>query len=144
MDKSFLRKLVDCGFSIIPVDENKTPIGSWKKYQTQARTKEEIDQLNSPMYGIVTGYNGLEVLDTDLKVFSTLQEQNEFWNEYLSFLKDNIDDFDNKFAIYKTKNQGYHILYRCKKIDGNTKIARLKDHKEAVIESRGRFCMVFF
>lgn len=142
MDKSFLRKLVDCGFSIIPVDKNKTPIGAWKKYQTQARTKEEIDQLNSPMYGIVTGYNGLEVLDTDLKVFSTLQEQNEFWNEYLSFLKDNIDDFDNKFAIYKTKNQGYHILYRCKKIDGNTKIARLKDHKEAVIESRGRFGMV--
>lgn len=142
MDKSFLRKLVDCGFSIIPVDENKTPIGPWKKYQTQARTKEEIDSLNSPLYGIVTGYNGLEVLDTDLKVFSTLQEQNEFWNEYLSFLKDNIDDFDNKFAIYKTKNQGYHILYRCKKIDGNTKIARLKDHKEAVIESRGRFGMV--
>jgi len=142
MDKSILKKLVDCGFSIIPVDENKTPIGAWKKYQTEARTKEEIDNLNAPLYGLVTGYNDLEVLDTDLKVFSTLQEQNDFWNEYLSFLKDNIDDFDKKFAIYKTKNQGYHILYRCKTISGNTKIARLKDHKEAVIESRGRFGMV--
>jgi len=142
MDKSILKKLVDCGFSIIPVDENKTPIGAWKKYQTEARTKEEIDNLNSPLYGLVTGYNDLEVLDTDLKVFSTLQEQNDFWNEYLSFLKDNIDDFDKKFAIYKTKNQGYHILYRCKTISGNTKIAKLKDHKEAVIESRGRYGMV--
>ena len=137
MNKSVLKKLVDCGFSIIPVDENKCPIGSWKKYQTESRTKEEIDSLNSPLYGLITGYNNLEVIDVDLKVFSTLQEQSDFWNEYLSFLKDNIDDFDLKFVIYKTKRQGYHILYRCDKIQGNTKIARLKEHKEAIIESRG-------
>ena len=137
MNKSVLKKLVDCGFSIIPVDENKCPIGAWKKYQTESRTKEEIDSLNSPLYGLITGYNNLEVIDVDLKVFSTLQEQSDFWNEYLSFLKDNIDDFDLKFVIYKTKRQGYHILYRCDKIQGNTKIARLKEHKEAIIESRG-------
>jgi len=137
MNKSVLKKLVDCGFSIIPVDENKCPIGLWKKYQTESRTKEEIDNLNSPLYGLITGYNNLEVIDVDLKVFSTLQEQNDFWNEYLSFLKDNIDDFDLKFVVYKTKRQGYHILYRCDKIQGNTKIARLKEHKEAIIESRG-------
>jgi hypothetical protein len=142
MEKSILKKLVDNGFSIIPVDENKTPLGAWKKYQTEARTKDEIDLLTSPLYGLITGYNDLEVIDIDLKVFSTLQEQNDFWNEYLSFLKDNIDDFDKKFSIYKTKNQGYHILYRCKNIAGNTKIARLQGHKEAVIESRGKYGMV--
>ena len=137
MDKSILKRLVDNGCSIIPVDENKCPIGAWKKYQTEARTKEDIDNLNSPLYGLITGYNNLEVIDIDLKVFSTLQEQNDFWNEYFSFLRDNIDDFDLKFVIYKTKRQGYHILYRCEKIQGNTKIARLKEHKEAIIESRG-------
>ena len=137
MNKSVLKKLVDCGFSIIPVDENKCPIGAWKKYQTESRTKEEIDSLNSPLYGLITGYNNLEVIDVDLKVFSTLQEQNDFFFFFLSFLKDNIDDFDLKFVIYKTKRQGYHILYRCDKIQGNTKIARLKEHKEAIIESRG-------
>lgn len=142
MDKSILKKLVDCGFSIIPVDENKTPIGAWKKYQTEARNKIEIDSLKSPLYGLITGYNDLEVIDIDLKVFATLQEQNDFWNEYLSFLKDNVDDFEKKFVVYKTKNQGYHILYRCKTISGNTKIARLQNHKEAVIESRGKFGMV--
>jgi len=139
MEKSILKKLVDNGFSIIPVDENKTHLGAWKKYQTEARSKDEIDLLTSPLYGLITGYNDLEVIDIDLKVFSTLQEQNDFWNEYLSFLKDNIDDFDKKFSIYKTKNQGYHILYRCKNIAGNTKIARLQGHKEAVIESRGKY-----
>jgi len=137
MEKSILKRLVDNGCSIIPVDENKAPIGKWKEYQSRARTKEEIDSLNSPLYGLITGFNNLEVIDVDLKVFATLQEQNDFWNEYLSFLKDNIDDFDLKFVIYKTKRQGYHILYRCNTIQGNTKIARLKEHKEAVIESRG-------
>jgi hypothetical protein len=137
MDKSYLKKLVDNGFSIIPCSETKAPIGQWKKYQTESRTKEEIDVLNSPLFGIVTGFNNLECIDIDLKVFSTLQEQNEFWNEYLSFLTDNIDDFEKKFVIYKTKNQGYHILYRCKIIQGNTKISVLENHKEAIIESRG-------
>jgi len=137
MDKSFLKRLADSNLSIIPVSADKRPLGQWKAYQTEARTKEDIDKLNSPLYGLVTGFSGVEVIDVDLKVFSTLQEQNDFWNELLSFLKDNIDDFDKKFVIYKTKNQGYHILYRCDTIVGNTKIAVLEGHKEAVIESRG-------
>lgn len=137
MDKSFLKRLADSNLSIIPVSADKRPLGQWKAYQTEARTKEDIDKLNSPLYGLVTGFSGVEVIDVDLKVFSTLQEQNDFWNELLSFLKDNIDDFDKKFVIYKTKNQGYHILYRCELIVGNTKIAVLEGHKEAVIESRG-------
>ncbi|WP_212634852.1 hypothetical protein, partial [Salmonella enterica] len=75
--------------------------------------------------GIVTGFNGLEVIDIDLKVLPSLKEQQDFWNEYISFLSDNIDDFDNKFCIYKTVNNGYHILYRCSKIEGNKKLAKL-------------------
>jgi len=67
----------------------------------------------------------------------SLKEQQDFWNEYLSFLKDNIDEFENKFVIYKTVNNGYHILYRCAEIGGNQKIAKLKDHKEYIIETRG-------
>ncbi len=137
MEKSFLKRLVDSNLSIIPVSADKRPLGAWKKWQTEARTKEDIDKLESPLYGIVTGYNNVEVIDVDLKVFATLQEQNDFWTEFLSFLKDNIDDFDKKFVIYKTKNQGYHILYKCETILGNTKIANLKGIKEAVIESRG-------
>jgi DNA polymerase III delta prime subunit len=137
MEKSYLRKLAESGLSIIPCSETKAPIGQWKKYQTESRTKEQIDALNSPLFGLVTGFSNIEVIDIDLKVFATLKEQNDFWDEYLSFLKDNIDDFDKKFVIYKTKNQGYHILYRCKNIQANTKIAVLENHKEAVIESRG-------
>ena len=133
----YLKKLAENGFSIIPCKETKAPEGAWKKYQEVARTPEEVESLKSPKFGIVTGFNNLEVIDIDLKVFSTLKEQNEFWNEYLGFLKDNIDDFEKKFVIKKTQNKGYHILYRCSKLVGNTKIAKLKGHTEALIESRG-------
>lgn len=137
MEIHYLKKLAELGFSIIPCAENKAPIGAWKKYQTTARTPEEVEQLNSPKFGIVAGVNNLEVIDIDLKVFATLKEQKEFWDEYLGFLKDNIDEFDKKFVIKKTQNKGYHILYRCSKIQGNSKIAKLKGHTEALIESRG-------
>ena len=136
-----LNRLLDEGFSVLFADDAKRPIGSWKTLQHVAYTKDQLEQAytnsKNALAGIITGYNNLEVIDIDLKVFSSLQEQNEFWNEYLQFLKDNIDDFDKKFVIYKTKNKGYHILYRCQKLAGNCKIAKVKDHKEAVIESRG-------
>jgi len=137
MEKHYLKKLAETGFSIIPCGENKAPIGSWKNAQEVARTPEEIELLNSPKYGLVTGYNNLEVIDIDCKTLSTLKEQKDFWDEYLGFLKDNIDDFDKKFVIKKTLNKGYHILYKCKTLKKNTKIAKLKGNPEALIESRG-------
>lgn len=132
-----LKLLAKLGYSIIPCSETKTPIGAWKKYQTQCRTEDEIQNLISPLYGIVTGFNNLEVLDIDLKVLSTKKEQVEFWEEFINFLKDNIYDFDEKFVIAKTINSGFHILYKCKTIAGNQKIAKLKGQNEAILETRG-------
>jgi hypothetical protein len=137
MEVHYLKKLAENGFSIIPCGDNKAPVGAWKKYQTEQRTPEQVVALTSPKFGIVTGFNNLEVIDVDLKVFATLKEQKEFWDEYLGFLKDNIDEFDKKFVIKKTLNKGYHILYKCISIKGNTKIAKLKGHTSALIESRG-------
>lgn len=137
MEKHYLKKLSETGYSVIPCGENKAPIGAWKKHQEIARTTDEIELLNSPKFGLVTGYNNLEVIDIDCKTLSTLKEQKDFLDEYLGFLTDNIDDFEKKFVIKKTLNKGYHILYRCKTLKGNTKIAKLKGSQEALIESRG-------
>tara|TARA_R110002012_G_C11659305_1_gene612075 strand:- start:1244 stop:3520 length:2277 start_codon:yes stop_codon:yes gene_type:complete len=146
-------KLLDDGFSLITVGDNKIPNYSWKKCQSEQISKENFEkQYNykggirkgngdemeaTKNVGIVTGFDYLEVIDVDLKVFSTAKEQKDFWEEYLSLLKDNIFDFDDKFVVYKTKKNGYHILYKSKRVVGNKKIASLKGHTEAVIESRG-------
>ncbi len=152
-------KLFHDNFSIITVSDNKVPNFSWKKSQTEKISFDEFsknynykggifrkDGTEIPAttnFGIVTGFDDLEVIDIDLKVFSTAKEQKEFWDEYLGYLKDNILDFDEKFVIYKTKNAGYHILYKSKRVEGNLKLAKLKGHKEAVIETRGKAGYVF-
>lgn len=143
-------------FSIITVGANKVPNFGWKKYQTEKISLDkfsyqyeykggktyEKDGIRHEIpatdnFGIVTGFEDLEVIDIDLKVFSTAKEKKDFWKEYLENLQDNILDFEDKFVIYKTKNDGYHILYKTKRIQGNLKLAKLKGHKEAIIETRG-------
>lgn len=147
-------KLLDSGFSLVTLGGKKEANFSWSDNQNTPLSKQEfqrrynykggimlkrgVEMLPTTEVAFICGYNNLEVVDVDLKVFATLPEQEAFWKELHSNLKDNIDDFDKKFVIYKTRNQGYHILYRCEKIQGNTKIAKLKGQKEAVIESRGR------
>jgi len=46
--KDYLKKLASIGYSIIPCDDEKVPIGKWKKYQTVNRTSDEIELLNCP------------------------------------------------------------------------------------------------
>lgn len=153
------KKLLDSGFSLVTVGKDKVPNFPWKKHQTEPYQKADFeknynyagglfkkngDEIEPTTgIGIITGFNNLEVIDIDLKIFKTLKEQQDFWKEYLTFLQDNILDFDDKFVIYKTVNGGYHILYRCAKIEGNLKIAKLKGHTEAVIETRGNGGYVF-
>lgn len=135
-------RLFDDGFSLITVNDNKIPNIKWKEYQTSPMNKDTFENFytlpSTKGVGIITGYADLEVLDIDLKVMHTVKEREDFWLNLLSLMKDNIEDFNEKFVIVKTKNYGYHILYKCKVIGGNTKIAKLKGHQEAVIESRGK------
>tara|TARA_B110001450_G_scaffold116066_1_gene109787 strand:- start:135 stop:2417 length:2283 start_codon:yes stop_codon:yes gene_type:complete len=146
-------------FSLLTVGRSKVPNFTWTPQQIEKLSKDEfVKRYNykggtfkknnqeipaTENIGLITGFDFLEVIDIDLKVFSTAKEKIDFWNEYLGFLKDNILDFEEKFVIYKTKNEGYHILYKSKRIQSNLKLAKLKGHKEAVIETRGRFGYVF-
>jgi hypothetical protein len=123
-------------FSVITVGENKIPNFSWTKQQTAKLSVKELSERldykggkkwtdkdgvvheikGTTGFGLVTGFEDLEVIDIDLKVFSTAKEQKEFWSEYLQNLQDNILDFEDKFVIYKTKNAGYHIFTKQKEL----------------------------
>lgn len=144
-------------FSIITVSEKKVPNFGWKKYQTEKISKEkfkqqyeysggktyknkegkEVEILGTNNFGIVTGFEDLECLDVDLKVLPTLKQRIDLWSEFTQNLRDNIDDFDSKFVIYKTMNEGYHVLYKTKLVEGNKKIARTEFGPEALFETRG-------
>lgn len=131
--------LLNRGYSVMPIAEGKKPLIRWKEYQTKQIEANELQNLESKTkgYGIICGYWGVECVDVDLKVFGNVQDGKKFWDEFIPFLSDHIDDFDKKFVIYKTINSGYHIIYRCEKIEGNQKLAKLKGHDSALIETRG-------
>lgn len=137
----FYFSLLNLNYSLLTVGDNKQPSIKWKELQVNPLTKDQFENhFNNPNtkgIGIITGFNNLEVLDIDLKVILDLKERQEFWNEYLILLKDNIEDFENKFVIVKTKNNGFHILYKCSEIQGNQKIAKMPN-AEALIETRGK------
>lgn len=137
---SYCHNLLDNGFSLLTTKDDKLPNIKWKELQKTAPSKDSFENFyNLPTtksVGIITGYNNLEVIDIDLKVFSTPKEKDDFWNEFLSFLHDNIEDFEQKFVIVKTVNNGFHILYRCNSIQGNSKLAKIKTG-ETLIETRG-------
>lgn len=146
-------RLLDSGFSLLTAGFSKVPNFAWKHLREKPYTKEEFEKCynykggkkkkngdeieKTEIVGIITGYGDVECIDVDLKVFSTAEERRNFWDEYIAFLKDNIYDFNDKFVIYKTASEGFHILFKSKRVDGNQKIAKLKGHKEAVIETRG-------
>lgn len=152
MDEQKALRFLDF-FSVITIGENKRPNFSWTEQQTKKLTQDEFlkrlrykggvfkkdgEELPATVgIGVVTGFDYLECVDVDTKVFSTQHEKDEFWDEYYQTLKDNIVDFEDKFAVYKTKSGGFHILYKSKRVVGNKKIAKLKGHNEALIESRG-------
>ena len=153
MLKEKLLYLESKGYSVTPLTEHKVPILlDWVNVHLKSKDIESI--LSNPlvsitnnkgytytkeysMWGLVCGVNDLEVIDIDLKVFSSLNERTEWWNEFISFCEDNIEDFLNKVVIQKTINNGYHIIYKTPVKVGNTKIAKLQNHTQAIIETRG-------
>ena len=158
MEIEKLKKIYE-NFSLITVSEDKVPNFPWKaamsnkipwdefyknyNYKGGIIKKDGTEIKATTNFGIVTGFEFLECIDVDLKVFSTAKEQTAFWNEYIGYLKDNILDFEEKIVVYKTKNAGYHLLYKSKRVQGNLKLAKLKGHKEAVIETRGNGGYIF-
>ncbi|TXF75929.1 bifunctional DNA primase/polymerase [Chryseobacterium sp.] len=146
--------------SVIPLRDNKMPaIKEVIPYRTS-----KMDPLmlaayiqNNCALGVITGFGDLECIDVDTKVFfkdeqqqyKTVKQQKteckNFENEYFQTLRDHIEDFDKKIALYKTMSGGFHLLYRAKNVGSGKKLAKLKGYKGAVIETRGtgNYIMVY-
>jgi len=112
------------GFHVIPVTSNKTPAcKNWKQYQT-AQTVQDINELwqqDSWGIAILTGIDGLEVIDVDQKH----DVEGELMLRYQKH-NDQYNDDSISFAyltVTCTPNDGYHIYYKCDKIQGNQKLA---------------------
>ena len=140
----FYNKLNTFGFNLVPIKEIQDgykPYISWKKYEIEPQSKDLINRWDAnedvTSFALVTGFNDVECIDIDTKIFTSVKEKQDFWKEYLNLLISHIDNFIDKVVIIETKSGGYHIIYKTSIKDGNKKIAKPKGYKEALIESRG-------
>lgn len=138
------------GYSLMIANDNKVPIHAWKSYQDKQISEAELSKLMANpkawRFGYVCGFNGVFCVDVDLKVLP-MELRAPMWDEFIQFVRDNIDSFDRKVAVHKTLNFGYHLTYRTDTDMGNEKIAvpvktgLIKDgaeKQEALVETRGR------
>jgi len=134
MNTDIVEKYWGFGLATLPTKENKSPIGKWKE-----GINDLPHYINAHGIGIICGQisGGLECLDFDNHFGDAKQTMAAFMQQ--------ISDLHAKykFVIQKTQSDGYHLLYKCEKIEGNLKLAsRLitvnnEQRPDAIIETRG-------
>ena len=98
MDKQFINQLLDIGFNIMPINNDKTPKQNWKTFQdTKIKSLDEFKVI-SEYYALICGFNDVEVIDIDLKILPDLKEQKTFFNELLELCNNHIIDLIKDFA----------------------------------------------
>jgi hypothetical protein len=104
------------GLQFMPVKADKRPIV--KKWQTST---DKHDLSNCEGVGLVCGRlsGSLEVIDVDEK-YSLDGKLFENYKRLIHAIDENLL---NKLCVQKTKGGGFHLLYRCSKIEGNQKLA---------------------
>lgn len=134
--------LQNIGLSIMRTSSQKTPLGTWKQYQSEIAPENTwIDHYRKGGYvGVITGKisGNLEVIDIDSKHDIG---DSKIYDEYKKIIPQELLD---KLLIQTTPNKGYHFIYRCLDctITGNEKLA-WNENDEVLIETRGEggyFC----
>ncbi len=149
MEKNIFEMLLDKGISSIPVNSDKKPLVAWKEFQNRLPSQDECKKWGSMkkegvavICGAVSG--NLEVIDIDNKNGIAT----EIFEDICKQITNNRIDLFDKLVIEKSIRNGYHLIYRCDKIEGSRKLARQKNEEGEVfadIETRGEgsYCVVY-
>ena len=150
MEKNIFELLLDKGISSIPVNSDKKPLVAWKEFQNRLPTQKDCKKWGAMkkdgvavICGAISG--GLEVIDIDNK----FDVASSIYLNLISSLTNERPELYDKLVIEQSKNKGYHIIYRCNKIEGNQKLAIYEDlnsgEKATVIETRGEggYCIIY-
>lgn len=104
------------GLQFIPVNAMKQPlVKDWQNSVTRH------DLSNCIAVGLVCGKisGNLEAIDIDQKY----SLDGKLYENYKRLIHEIDPNILSKLVVQKTKNGGYHFIYRCQTISGNTKLA---------------------
>jgi hypothetical protein len=106
------------GLQFVPVNEKKQPIV--KNWQTST-DRHNLDMRGRWGVGIVCGApsGNVECIDIDLKY----DLSGKLFETYKRLVHEIDENLLAKLVVQRTKSGGYHLIYRCSKIAGNTKLA---------------------
>ncbi len=116
-----MKKLIEKGYSIIPLNSDKSPkVKSWTEYQKTRITDLSIFKDNN--IGLICGEisGNLFAIDIDCKYDLT----GTLYQDLKELIENSKDGLFEKFQINTTKNNGYHLIFACEsKPLGNKKLA---------------------
>lgn len=151
MAENIFIKLREAGISSLPVNSEKKPmLETWKFLQERLPSIAECEKFNNKNkygVGVVCGAvsGNLEVIDIDNKNGVAT----EIFEDICKQITNNRIDLFDKLVIEKSIRNGYHLIYRCDKIEGSRKLALQKNKEDgkiyADIETRGEggYCVVY-
>lgn len=140
-DKELIASYFSAGLNILPTSSRKLPILGWERYQYFMASPTVFDTTYKGLCVVCGSVSGnLEGVDIDNK----FRDAFVFLKKIKAFMG---CDF-NQLVVNKTRSGGYHILYRCERIEGNRKLCMRKKmlswnkhtedyNREAILETRG-------
>ena len=134
----------NAGLTVVPFNQEKKCLVSWKKYQTERPTLEETIRMFSGSnveYIALICKDNIEAIDIDAKNNMEGQDIAKEYANHLKFFRGG-KELLKKLLIEKTKNNGYHFVYKCLKVGGNDKLA-YNAKNEVLIETRGKGGLLF-
>ena len=116
------------GLQFVPVNGMKQPIV--KGWQTSL-VKHNLENVVG--VGLVCGSpsGNLECIDLDLKY----SLDPKLFERYKKLVHSVDDKLLNKLVVQKTRNKGYHLIYRCSQIAGNLKLANRRTTEDERAET---------
>lgn len=137
--KNVVKGYIESGLVVLPVDAAKRPIrNAWQTLtNAECRTAGYLDYWNSPdmKVGLLCGgENNCEALDFDTK--NSLDP--ELFSKYTARILEAQPDLMSKLTVQKTVSGGYHLIYKCAKIDRNLKLARRPATHQEMIDTNAK------
>ena len=140
------RKYHLAGLKVIPFWKKNGGAVSFPSDYAQYRESQSTEDIETLFQRTADGIallctDGIEAIDIDVKHDPTKTIARQFFDS-LKFDKIADKALDD-CVIQRTKSNGWHVIYRTKEWQGNTKLAKRPGSKEAVLETRGKGGLLF-